>query len=350
MKRTLLHAILALVLVTRPGAAQHGRVVTDTVRSPSLANLVGDPREARVSIYLPPSYDRSPRTRYPVVYLLHGFGATNAMWGPQGIDVAGLMDSLIAARAAGEMIVVMPNAFNRFSGTFYVNSTTNGNWENFIARDLVRDIDRRYRTLARPESRGLAGHSMGGFGTFYLGMRHGGTTYGAFYAMSACCSRASSGLDPARFAAQWDTVAALTSFAELDRSGFFVRAIAGLSAAFGPDPQRPPFFFDLEELRHDGGWQADPAVVAEWDAHSTLLMVPTHRATLRRLRGIAFDIGTEDRAVAPAEVMAMDSAMTRAGIPHTFETYSGTHTDKIRERLATRVMQFFTRTLVFQKP
>ena len=339
-------ATLGLALVAGPASAQHGRVVTDTVRAGSLANLLGDPPNAEVSIYLPPSYDRLPRARYPVVYLLHGFIASDE-WGPRAMNVAGLLDSLIAERAAGEMIVVMPNGSNRFAGSFYVNSTTNGNWEDFIARDLVSYIDHRYRTLAKAESRGIAGHSMGGFGTFYLAMHHAGTTYGAMYALSACCARASATLDPSRVGAQWDTVATLTSFAALDRSSFLVRAMAALSAAYSPDPNRPPFFFDLEQVRRDGQWQTDPVVQKKWDAHSTLLMVPAYRDALRRMRGIGFDIGAQDQAVAPAEAMAMDSALSRAGIPHTFETYQGDHLNKIRERLGIRVFPFFTKMLVF---
>jgi S-formylglutathione hydrolase FrmB len=349
MKRNLLLANLAIASFIQPASAQHGRVVTDTVKSPSLISIVGDPLQTRVSIYLPPSYDRSPGRRYPVVYLLHGFTATDSAWGPGRYDVSGLMDSMVAVRATGEMIIVMPNAFNRFSGSFYVNSTTEGNWEDFIAHDLVEFVDHRYRTIATAASRGIAGHSMGGYGAFYLSMHHGGTTYGAMYALSACCSHSSAGLDPARFGAQWDTVAALTSFEQLTHSGFFVRAIAGESAAFSPDPERPPFFFALEVVRKDGRWQVNPAVQAKWDAHSTQLMVPEYRGNLLRMRGIAFDIGLQDQAVPPTEVMAMDSAFRRAGIAHTFETYEGDHINKIRDRLSMRVLPFFTRTLVFQK-
>jgi len=77
------------------------------------------------------------------------------------------------------MIVVMPNGNNALGGSFYTNSATTGNWDDFIANELVAYIDKKYRTLPRPESRGLAGHSMGGYGTFAVGMRHAGDVYGA---------------------------------------------------------------------------------------------------------------------------------------------------------------------------
>ena len=54
----------------------------------------------------------------------------------------------------------------------YSNSVTTGDWETFVAKDLVGYIDSHYRTLARRESRGLAGHSMGGYGTMRIGMKY----------------------------------------------------------------------------------------------------------------------------------------------------------------------------------
>jgi S-formylglutathione hydrolase FrmB len=82
----------------------------------------------------------------------------------------------------------MPNALNRLRGSFYVNSSSAGGWDDFISAELVSYVDAKYRTLAAPRSRGIAGHSMGGFGTFYLAMRHAGDVYSAAYARSACCT------------------------------------------------------------------------------------------------------------------------------------------------------------------
>lgn len=72
--------ISALLVAAHGAAGQSGRIVTDTLRSASLANRLGTPPQARVSVYLPPTYDRSPRTRYPVLYLLHGFFSSDAEW------------------------------------------------------------------------------------------------------------------------------------------------------------------------------------------------------------------------------------------------------------------------------
>jgi S-formylglutathione hydrolase FrmB len=348
MSRTLALALLALGSAAGTALAQHGRLIVDTVRSALLEDRCGDSPFSRVSIYVPPSYDGAPSRRYPVVYLLHGFGVSDTAWGPRHVDVAGLMDSLIAARASGEMIVVMPSASNCFGGSFYVNSITGGRWEDFISGELAAYIDLHYRTLARPESRGIAGSSMGGFGALYLGMRFAGTIYGAIYALSACCTHAGTLINAEYFGARWDAVAALPSLAALDSTSFVVRLFAAQSAAFSPDTTRPPLFVALGVVRHGDEWRTDSTVLAEWDEHSPLLMLPRYRAALLGMRGIAFDIGLQDQVVPPAEVIALDSAMTRAKIPHRFETYPGGHANRIRERLATRVMPFFTKTLVFE--
>jgi S-formylglutathione hydrolase FrmB len=345
-------ALAALAVVAHAvSAQQHGRIVTDTVRSASLANLLGAPAETRVSTYLPPGYDASPLARFPVVYLLHGYGISNVMWvgaAPRFIDVAGVMDSLIAAHGSREMIVVMPNASNPLGGSFYTNSATTGKWEDFIVHDLVSYIDAKFRTLARPESRGLAGASMGGYGTLYLGALDGGATYGAIYAMSACCTARWS-FDPARDGARLDSVTSFTSIDAVRRNGLGLTTItAAIAAAFSPNANRPPLFLDLPVERDGAGWKPNAAVVAKWDAHNPLLMIPSHRDNFLRLRAIQFDIGLQDESVPPREIMMIDSAFSRAGIPHTFETYAGTHTDHMRDRLATRVLPFFSRVLGFE--
>jgi hypothetical protein len=336
--------LLALHIVVHAASAQRGRIEVDTVRSASLANLIGARLEARVSVYLPPSYDSSPRSRYPVVYLLHGFASTELMWThPRGyIGVAGIMDSLVATHVAKEMIVVMPNASNPVGGSFYVNSVVTGNWEDFVVHDLVAWTDARYRTLARPESRGIAGASMGGYGAFYLGLRHGGTTYGAAYAMSACCLMPLA-FDPVRNGPAWEALAQASSFATLAPP---LLPLAVLSAAFAPDVTKPPLFFDLAEERHDGAWKANPSVVEKFDDHAPLLMIPRYRDNLLHMRPIQFDGGLQDEVVPPAEWMRMDTALTKAAIPHTFELFEGTHVNRTGSRLML-VFPFFSRALVF---
>jgi S-formylglutathione hydrolase len=345
-------ARLTLLLVF--AAALHAqvpasRLVHDTVHSTALdGNKYGDSPNRSVLVYLPPSYASSPTKRYPVVYLLHGFTANEGSWerGYGGFDIGRSTDSLVAAGAAREMIIVMPNALNRLRGTFYTNSSSAGGWDDFISAELVSYIDAKYRTLAASRSRGIAGHSMGGFGTFYLAMRHAGDVYGAAYALSACCTHFQMSTDPGA-AAGWGLIEDLTSLDDAKRLPFGASADLALAAAFSPNPSRPPLYVDFPLERREGQWQRMDAVLAKWTEHFPLDMVPRSADRLKRLAGLAFDVGTRDELVPLSQLTAMDAALTRAGVQHTFDTYDGTHTSRVGERIITKVLPFFSRTLAF---
>ncbi|MDB4874481.1 MAG: esterase [Gemmatimonadetes bacterium] len=342
-------ALACLASLSGESGAQTGRIVVDTVRSASLANRIGRPAETRVSVYLPPSYDRAPSARYPVVYLLHGFDANDVGWIRPGplVGVAGIMDGLIASGKAKDMIVVMPNGSTPLGGSFYVNSAASGNWEDFIARDLIAWTDKRFRTIPRAESRGIAGHSMGGFGTLYLGMRHGGETYGALYAMSPCCTVPAS-FDSTRDSPVWDALGTATSIDGWQRKPFPLRATAAISQAFAPDTTRAPLYFSPLEVRRNGRWEQNPEVARQFDEHTPVLMIPRYRANLAAMRGVQLDIGEQDNMVDPRDAMRVDTALTKAGVPHVFQLFQGDHVNRIGARLENAVFPFFSRVLVFE--
>jgi len=95
-------------------------------------------------------------------------------------------DKDIAAGTMREMILVNPDAFTKYSGSMYSSSPTTGDWQSYIADDLVSYVDKHYRTIANRMSRGLGGHSMGGYGTIRIGMKRP-DVFSSLYIMSACC-------------------------------------------------------------------------------------------------------------------------------------------------------------------
>jgi S-formylglutathione hydrolase FrmB len=336
--------------VTRADAAVVGTGVlrTDTVVSAALAgNLLGDSPRRQVTVYLPPSYATEPARRYPVLYLLHGFDGTDAAWlrGPQyrQLNIAQAMDSLLAAGTVREMIVVMPDAKTRVGGSFYTDSPVTGGWDAFTARELVAAVDARYRTLARPESRGVAGHSMGGFGALVLAMRHGGDVFGAAYALSPCCTRVAT---TGSWGAAWDSLLAVRTDADAARLTFIARANLALAQALSPDPARTPLRARLLFAPAAGGRAVDEAVRAQWERGSPLGMVAASAGRLRALRGLRLDVGRQDALVPVAELTALDSALTANGVPHVLDTYPGTHGSGIRQRMTTQVLPFFSAVLL----
>lgn len=340
-------AATLLIVCTVAGGAQQlsaGRLVADTIHATSLEkNLYGDSPDRSMLVYLPQSYASASNRRYPVVYLLHGYGGDERGWAGYA-PIKPAMDTLVRAGIVREMIVVMPNGNNALGGSFYTNSTTTGNWDDFISSELVAFIDRKYRTLARPESRGLAGHSMGGYGTFAVGMRHAGDVFGALYSLSGCCTQFSNDPGPGT---TWTAVTAAQSLADARKLTFIQRVSLALAAAFSPNPSSPPLFYNSPFVRNGETWESVDAVYRQWVEHAPLSMIPSHAERLKRLRGFAFDVGLSDQLVSPRSLAAMDTALTNAGVRHTYETYDGDHTNRIAARLAARLLPFFSQTLDF---
>jgi S-formylglutathione hydrolase FrmB len=333
MKALIIFMALAASLGAQAAeAARHQRV---TVHAPTLVgNLDGDPADRPVSVWLPPSYEKSPKRRYPVLYLLHGFTDSDARWfGTQGKHFVQVPNAVDAAYAQGvkEMIVVMPNAFTRFQGSMYSNSAAVGDWETFIARDLVAYIDSNYRTLATPASRGLAGHSMGGYGTMRVAMKKPGV-FSALYIMSPCCLRPMPNPDPGMFSA----AAKVRSDADIAAADFPTKAMLASAAAWSPNPNKPPLYIDLPVV--DGKLDAD--VLGRWAANAPNLMLHQYLPALKTYGAIGLETGDKD-FVAVEGAKQLHELLDSYSIAHGYEVYDGDHVNRIHERLTTRLMPFF---------
>lgn len=343
--------LAAAMLLSAPGAARgatgrsatpaHGTVLRVRVHGQSLeGNLEGDTADPYVSIYLPPSYNKDRHRRYPVVYLLHGYMDEDSNWfGAKHVfvDAPKAIDAALAA-GSREMIIVMPDAHTTYLGSMYSSSPVTGDWEAFITRDLISYIDTHYRTIPNRSSRGLAGHSMGGYGTIRLAMKYP-EVFSSVYAMSACC------LAPVP-PTPTDTLAAaetITSAADLSKVGFGTRAAVAESAAWSPDPDKPPLYFDLPEVNG----QIQSEVIAEWDANAPLAMLPQYVDNLKKLHAIALDVGTKDGLMPSIEKLSKE--LTEFGIAHSLQTYDGNHISGIQMRLEQDVIPFFSKNLSFNE-
>ncbi len=316
-----------------------------TVHGASLeGNLDNDPVDRQVSVYLPPSYNREPKRRYPVVYFLHGFTETNAKWfgaDPKWINLREMLDRGIANGSAKEMIAVVPNAYTRFEGSFYSNSIVTGNWEDFIAIDLVRYIDAHYRTLAARESRGLAGHAMGGYGTIRIGMKRP-DVFGSIYVMSASCLMWGADFQPT--GAVGLKIFTIHTDSALEQADLATHKYFAEAAAWSPNPDNPPFYIDFPSASTQ---QPRPEIVAKWSANLPLAMIDQYRKNLQRLHAIAIDVGDQDDyAHVSLGAKMLDQVLTEYQISHTYEVYPGTHTSQIPQRLQTKVLPFFSKELV----
>lgn len=311
-----------------------------TVESPLVhgasleGNLEGNSAEREVMVVLPPSYGKEPNRRYPVVYYLHGF----AISGHNFYNFMRVPEAVAANAAQGrEFIVVVPDTLTKMGGSMYSDSVTTGNFRRFVAKDLVAYIDSHYRTIADRGGRGLAGHSMGGYGTWVTGMSYP-ESFDSLWAQSACC------VSPRTETVESASAMAAVDYEKVDASGFGMRAGLASAVAWAPNPQNPPFYVDFPIKANDDGTTAvDPLVLAKWANNSPLAMVAGHVEALRSFDAIGADVGDKDGLV--RDDTLIHEELETFGIDHTWAVYGGTHVDKIGQRFAEVVLPFFAQHL-----
>lgn len=279
-----------------------GRVVLERIESKVLeGNAAGDPHVRTVPVYLPPSYDRSPERRYPVVFVLTGFTGRGRMllndnlWAPALDD---RMDQLIA-RGAPEMILVMPDCATRFGGSQYLNSTATGRYEDHVSGELVNWVERRYRTLPGREHRGIMGKSSGGYGALVLAMRHP-DVFGAVASHSGdlyfdYCYRG----DVPKFCSIIQKAGGVRPWLEKfegklqkKHDDLLALNLLAMAAAYSPNAATEPFGIDLPVDVETGAFRED--VWKRWLEHDPLRILERHAEALKSMRLVYLDCGTED--------------------------------------------------------
>jgi len=141
---------------------QTGKVLEQKFVKSSILN-----RNIKYSIYLPPDYESSERS-YPVVYLLHGYTDDNTGWLQFG-EINRYADKAIADGTIPPMIIVMPNG----DSSFYINSYDGKeNYEDFFIKEFMPTIEKTWRIKSEKHYRGVAGLSMGGYGTLIYALKH----------------------------------------------------------------------------------------------------------------------------------------------------------------------------------
>lgn len=301
------------------GAPRAGTIEHVTVHGKALeGNLEGDSPDRDVTVYLPPNYAADAARQFPVIYFLHDYGTHTGLIE----QIKAFADKYAAMQGFSEPIVVVPDAYTLHKGSMYSSSATTGDWERFVAEDLVGFVDSHYRTIAKRISRGLAGYSMGGYGALRIAMKRP-EVFSSLYMMSACCLSAADS----------------TPDALLPVSPAEDEARLAAAAAWSSNANSPPLFAD--QAVKDG--KARPDIAGKWSANAGITMVEQYASNLKKLYSIAIDVGTKDPFA--AQNKQLHEAMVRLSIPHAFEAYDGDHSDKVNERLERNLLPFFSKNL-----
>ncbi|MBK7219295.1 MAG: hypothetical protein IPH95_20120 [Candidatus Promineofilum sp.] len=307
-----------------------GRFVIESVPAPSLAgNTIGEPPAQRAAVYLPPSYDSSDR-RYPVVYVLTYApeGNTNDVEA-LGVAARSAMNLALRGGLAQEMIIVAPDSINALDvPTFFVPSPVTGDWESYLANDLVSYIDANYRTLPSAQSRALLGEVCNGLPALWAAM-HRPDVFSAVY-LARPLLFAQSVLDEGRYVSPiarsgvndlLGEVAARAPEAALSHmqerlTGSGVPPVAQETVAYGiafaPTADGAAPYFDY--LYHDADGPADPAVLRRWEDGLGNVMSRLQPG-VATLAGLSITVSRTGAAqdTGPAY---LSEQLTAAGVPH----------------------------------
>ena len=336
-------AVCTIAILANSGLARAGepRYVLDKITSPSLeGNLLGDPATRPMWIWLPPSYDTSPEKRYPTIYMLHGFTGDHTAFKYHpfvNVDIGAVASDLIAKGLIGEVIIVMPDASNVYGGGFYSSNKVIGDYRTYIAHDLVKYIDGKYRTISDRNSRSIAGNSMGANGALSLAMEYP-RIFGAVAAMSPSADLAvpptaldgfteanPTTLDKPTLAHNTDELISLLS-GNVSVNVFYARG-----AAFSPNPNNPPYYVDLPLQYPEKTVVQD--VWNKWLKQNMASQIERDGQNLANT-DIFIDIG-----IGPVTFMSeghdikhLCAALDKKGLAHTFVESPGDHLSHLRER------------------
>ena len=308
-------------------------IIQSRIESAHLAgNLLGDPGERSLYVYLPPGYEESDR-RYPTAYLLHAFGqdaeglvhppTDGQRWSPPLEDV---LDPVFGRLGTEPMIVVVPDGDTRYGCGQWVDSPVTGNFEKYVVHEVVAHVDSAYRTLPAAASRGVLGFSSGGFGAWNLASRNPGT-FGALAMLSG-----DSYFDMTLKPFLYDYLSSIwpeSPDGPMEGNSASVLVYA-YSATYSPNPANPPYLVDLPVAYPSGELIQD--VWDRWLGFDPVVNWRDRLDNLRRLRGILLDAGTHDEHHLEWGHRLLSHHLSGAGIAHELTENPGNHGGRSRER------------------
>ncbi len=342
MKRVLLILIFISAAAVAMAQLQKGRVVIDSLYSSKLENNFGENPKRAVAVYLPPKYDNSTQ-RYPVIYFLHGFMGDHRVL----LQMADLLDYAIATHRIRPFIMVVSDQKTTYDGSFYSNSGIFGQWEDFTAYDLVEYTDKNYRTIADKNSRGITGHSMGGYGALKISMHHP-EIFSCVYALSPGALTIVQEYGPN--SRTYRDLSKINTVEELNKS-YFPKVIVAFAKSWSPNPQKPPFYCDIPFEYKDDELIVNKDVLEKWYANMPMHMIDTNLENLKKLKAIKLDWGRNSGDRFTIMNMMFSQRLENVGIKHFAEEYIGTHTDGIYTqdgRIPNQMLPFFDYYLDFR--
>ena len=289
-------------------------------------NPLGDPRIRDLYVYVPAGYSDGGK-RFPSVYCLTGFTGRGKMLLNDNAftpNIAERLDGLISSGRIQPMIVVMPDCFTAYGGSQYINSTATGNYEGYLANEIVPFIDENFRTINDRTSRAVMGKSSGGYGSLIMGMRHADV-------FGLVCSTAGDAyfelcylpdIAKAFRAIKGDWQGFLKKFRSSEKKSkddFPALNIVGMSSCYSPIGKDFELPFDVQtgEIR--------PEVWDRWLEHDPVRLVEKYVENLKSLELLYLDAGTRDEFALDLGARILAKKLRGFDIPHLHEEFDDGH-------------------------
>jgi enterochelin esterase-like enzyme len=342
--------VLSVLPVSATDAAK-SQLVAREIQSKSFANSkIGVSPVRKLVVYLPAGYE-AETTRYPVVYFFaspfdSSFRAIFDKMGAQDV-----LDREIAEGTIRKFILVAVDMTTPLGSSWYVNSPVTGNWEDFMVQELVPYIDANFRTLPTRDSRGIAGHFMGGYGAIRFGMKYP-QVFGTVYAMHPVGT--GNGVKILAGLPNWDLMEKAKTLDDVKKDGYST-IFTSIFQAHVPNPNNPPLYINFPAHRVEGKLVID-AKIMDLMRNNFFLesLIGQYADNLKTLRGLKYDWARSDPNWDHVySNQALTHKLNEYGIVHEAEEYNGTWSDdpnwSVNGRMTTDVLPFFQQHLVFSK-
>lgn len=316
-------------------APLRGRLETVLVQSEAIANnILGDPTERQVMVYLPEGYD-AEQDSYPLLVDIVGFtgsGLAHGGWKAFAESVPQRVERLIIDGRMGKTIVALPDCFTSLGGNQYINTSVLGNWADFLTQEMVPQLEAQYRIRPGAANRGLFGKSSGGYGAIVHGMK-----YGEHWGAIACHSgdmdfdlayRSDFPKTLMHLARYGGSVEAfmqkLQSARGIGGDEMHTLMILAMAATYDPAPELP---FGVRLPVNPRTCELDEALWQRWLAWDPVRLVEEAEVqqNLKQLKGVFIDCGSQDQYSLVFGARRLAARLSALGIPHTFDEFSDNH-------------------------
>lgn len=293
-------------------------------------NPLKDPWIRDLLIYFPESYPKNKSKKYPTILLLPSYGNDNRSFNntnPFSLTIFERLEKLIDNHLCGEMILVIPNCFNKLGGSQYLNSIAIGNYNDYIINEIIPFIDSNFNI----GKKAIMGKSSGGYGAIIMGMKYPNifsaiAAHSFDSAFEYCYLKdfpiTLNTLKKNGGVKKWYSNFWKKEFKE-GRDDFTTLNILSMAAHYSPNQKNLqmnidlPFDLETGELYHDV-WKL-------WKKMDPITLIDKYKENLKKSLMIYFDCGRNDEFNLYIGNRIFSKKCKELGITHEYLEYEGGH-------------------------